>query len=309
MKIALLGIWHVHAADYLKKARENGAEILGAWDPDKKMLEDFCEKYDVKAFTSREEMLLSPADGVICCSSTDRHKEDLIAAAEAGKNIFTEKVLALTSEECEAIDSAVKKAGVRFVISLFQKSLPQHITAKKLADEGKIGKINYFRFRNCHNGSTGNWLPEHFFRLSQCGGGAMIDLGAHGMYLLDWFLGLPESGKSVFTIADTNPRNIDSLEDNAVSVFAYKDGCIGINETGFDTVGCPARLEIGGEKGYIVAEGECVTLDNGNGPEAVSLEASEPLPIVQFVTGAILPGYGMEEAKHLTKLMEMAYKK
>ena len=119
-----------------------------------------------------------------------------IAAAKAGKHIFTEKVLALTDAECDAVEAAVNEAGVTFVISLFQKYIGSRKTVKAVADSGELGKINYLRFRNCHNGSTGNWLPAHFYNAEECGGGAMIDLGAHGMYLTEWVLGMPSTAAS-----------------------------------------------------------------------------------------------------------------
>ena len=306
MKAALLGVWHVHARDYVKYALKL-ADVVGAWDEDPAKLAPFCEEFQVPAFSSIDELLASDAEAVICCSSSDTHPDVMVKAAEAGKHIFTEKVLALSSAECEKIEAAVKKNGVNFVISLVQKYTAGPSTVKALLDSGELGEINYFRFRNCHNGSTGNWLPEHFFSKKECGGGAMIDLGAHGMYLANWFLGIPESAKSVFTVWDKNVRNIDHLEDNAVTVMSYPGGVIAINETGFDSIGSPMRLEIGGSKGYAVCEDGKVYKNLGKGFEAVELLPARPLPIEQFLTGNILPGCGIEEAKHLTKLMEMAY--
>jgi len=309
MKIGLLGVWHVHASDYLRVAREMGAEVLGAWDPNAEMLAAFCKEKNLPAFESREALLASDVQGVICCSSTDRHPQDIIAAAVAGKDIFTEKVLALSTSECEEVEDAVNQAGVRFVISTPQKYTAGPRTVKQLVENGKVGKVNYFRFRNCHGGSVDRWLPEHFFHAGECGGGAMIDLGAHGMYLLDWFLGQPECGRSVFTIADENAKNIDRLEDNAVTVFSYPNGTIALNETGFDSVGCPMRLEIGGDKGYIVWEGDTVTLsDHTAVGQKIPLIPAQPLPIYQFMKEEILPGCDMQTAKGLTRLMELAYR-
>lgn len=309
MKIALLGAWHVHAMGYVKQAMEAGAEVIGCWDIDPEKARPICEKFDLPLFCSREELLNSDADGVIVCSSTDRHTEDIIAAASCGKDIFTEKVLTFNALECEAIKEAVDKAGVRFVISLVQKFTAGPTTVKKLVDQGAIGRINYLRFRNCHSGSTGNWLPAHFYDAKECGGGAMIDLGAHGMYLTDWFLGLPESAASTFTVWDHNELNKAGLEDNAVTVMKYPDGTIAINETGFVSTGCPMRLEVGGDKGYVVFEDGSVTLNTGKGAEKVPMEDALPAPIVQFVTGNILDGCGYESALNLTKLMTMAYNK
>lgn len=46
MKIAICGVWHVHAADYLKSARAH-AEVIGAWDADPARCAVFCAKHDL----------------------------------------------------------------------------------------------------------------------------------------------------------------------------------------------------------------------------------------------------------------------
>ena len=311
MKTVICGLWHVHAEGYYQVAARY-TDVIGVYEPNEAWRKAFCEKYGVKAFSSFEELLASGADAAIVSTSTDTHTEVICRLAEAKMDVFTEKVLALTSKDCEKIEKAVAENGVNFVISLPHKYAGWIRAIKKIVDSGELGKINYFRFRNAHNGSTGNWLPKHFYDAKECGGGAMIDLGAHGMYLADWFCGMPVAARSVFTLACSNEetalRNTDRVEDNAVTVLQYADGCIALNETGFVTVGYPMTLEVGGEKGCIIGNGSTVTrLTAGAAPEAVPFEENLPAPIEQFCTGRNLPGCGIEEAKHLTKLMEMAY--
>lgn len=313
MKAAILGAWHVHAKDYTKIALEVG-EVVGVWDENPERCTKFAESMGIPAFASRDELLASDAEGVIVCSSTKRHTEDIIAAIRAKKAIFTEKVLALTKQECLQIREELEKARVPFVISCPQKYTSGILTVKSVLESGEIGKLNYIRFRNCHNGSTGDWLPKHFYSREECGGGAMIDLGAHGMYVIDMLRGLPDRYASTFgqfcTLDAVREKNTDRVEDNAVTVMAYDDGCIAINETGFVTVGCPMTLEVGGENGYVVFSGGKVvknTLATQRKPVATELVPPLPAPIRQFMSGEILPGCGIEDAIHLTEMMEGAY--
>lgn len=312
MKIAICGLWHVHAEAYYQTAAEY-AQIVGVYEPNEVWRDAFCAKYQLPAFSTMEELLSSGADAAIVCTSTDTHAETIVRLAEAGMDIFTEKVLALTSAECGQIAAAVEKNGVRFAISYPHKYASGAQTVKKIVDSGELGKINFFRCRNVHDGSTANWLPLHFYNAQQCGGGAMIDLGAHGMYLSEWICGMPIAAKSVFTVACDHPevkaKNADGVEDNAVTVMQYANGCIAINETGFDSTGYPMTLEVCGELGYVrYADGkvEKKTATSGGAVE-VPMEKDLPSPLVQFCTGNILPGCGMQEAANLTKLMEMAY--
>jgi len=312
MKTIICGLWHVHAEGYYKTAAEY-TDVIGVYEPNETWRKEFCAKYNLPEFVTVDEMLNSGADAAIVCTSTDTHADIIVRLAEAGIDIFTEKVLDLTTEECEKIEAAVNKSGVRFVISYPHKYGAGAQTLKKIADSGELGKINFFRCRNVHNGSTANWLPLHFYNAKECGGGAMIDLGAHGMYLSDWFCGMPMAAKSVFTIAcdreDVKVLNSDGVEDNAVTVMQYANGCIAINETGFDSTGYPLTLEICGEQGRALYAGDKVEKWTAETKETVivPMEEALPSPLVQFCTGSILPGCGIQEAKNLTKLMEMAY--
>ena len=309
MKVAVCGVWHVHAPDYTKHALQLG-EVVGFYEADDALAAAYEAQFGLPRFPSLEALLESDCEGVIVCTATSEHPEYMVKIAQAGKHIFTEKVLALTSEGCEEIAAAVEENGVTFVISLPHKTFAPHRTLKTVVDSGELGKINYMRFRNCHSGSTRDWLPVHFYNKQQCGGGAMIDLGAHGMYLTHWILGLPLRASSAFTVAHGTSKNIDLVEDNAVTVMACQGGAIAVNETGFVSEYSPVVLEVFGEMGYVRMEGDKVvkcTPETAGKAVEVPLVDALPLPIEQFLKGEVQPGYGMEEAKALTRMMEMAY--
>ena len=94
MKIAVCGVWHVHAGDYTEKAKLS-AEVIGVYDEDPERRRDFADKHGLKEFDSFQQLLDSEAEGVIVCSSTESHTGVITAVAKAKKHIFTEKVLAL----------------------------------------------------------------------------------------------------------------------------------------------------------------------------------------------------------------------
>ncbi len=310
MKVAIAGIWHVHAGGYTETAMKLG-EVVGVYDENAKWRADFAKKFGIAEFSSYDELLASDAEGVIVCAPTNKHPEVIIAAANAGKHIFTEKVLALDEDGCEKIKNAIEENGVRFVISYPWKFRPGIMALKKAFDDGLIGQPNYMRFRNCHNGSTAHWLPAHFYSAEECGGGAMIDLGAHGMYLTDWFLGEPQGYSSAFTHACRDEKdavlNPDGLEDNAVTVMTYENGAIAVNETGFVSVGENAPLEIGGDKGYLIFDGVKAFIVSSDGKTELALPEPEDLPIDRFMKGNAAPGCGIDDALALTRMMLGAY--
>ena len=170
------------------------------------------------------------------------------------------------------------------------------------------------RFRNCHSGSVKDWLPKHFYNAEQCGGGAMIDLGAHGMYLTEWIMGMPVKASSAFTVScdlpEVKARNKDRVEDNAVTVMSFENGAIAVNETGFVSNYSPVTLEVFGEDGFVRMAGnsvvKCTSATEGKTVE-VEIKPDLPSPLVQFLTGKVLDGCSIREAKALTHMMVMAY--
>ena len=313
MKTAVFGVWHEHAPDYTLKALEHG-EVLGFYERDDALAERFAKRFGLPRFSTPEELLNSDAEGVIVCSASCDHAEDIIRIANAKKNIFTEKVLTLTEEDAERVKRAVEENGVTLTISLFQKYLGSRITVKAVADSGELGKINYVRFRNCHSGSVANWLPDHFYSRKECGGGAMIDLGAHGMYLINWILGMPKTATSTFTLACENPdalsKNSDRVEDNAVTVMSFENGAVAVNETGFVSNCSCVVFEVHGENGFVRMEGDKVfkcTNETGKALTEAIVLPSEDAPILQFLKGNALPGCGLSDAIALTQMMVMAY--
>ena len=139
-KVAFCGVWHVHAHDYYKKANEL-AEIVGVWEKDPVRRSEFCKQYGLHEFKTLDELLASDADGVIVTSASCDHAEHMIKIANAKKDIFTEKVLALTTEDCLKVKEAVERNGVQFVISLFWKYNPRVKTVKKIIDSGGKDKL------------------------------------------------------------------------------------------------------------------------------------------------------------------------
>lgn len=307
-KIAVCGVWHVHAYEYSMAAKDF-AEVTGVWDSDAERRKSFCAQHGFNEYESFEELLQSDAEGVILTSATSEHEKYIEAVAAAGKNIFCEKVLAADTAICYNIKKTIEKYGVDFVISLFRKFESLPLTVKSIVDSGELGKLNYFRFRNCHNGSSTHWLPAQFFNRDECCGGSLMDLGAHGMYLASWIMGgLPDTYSSSLGYCFTDKTQV---EDNAVAVMGYKNGAIAVNEASFVSNCCPITMEVGGENGYVYYKGKGPVIKStvltDYKPCEVGLCEAKPRPIIQFLTGNILDGCGIDDAIELTKMMEGAY--
>lgn len=309
INIGLVGTWHVHFDGYARDAQKRPeCKLTALWDPDEKIGREKAEKFccefvaDYDAFLAREDV-----DAVMVCTSTDMHKDVIIKAAKAGKHIFTEKVLCFTEADAQEVADVIDANGVKFCISFPWRGRSDFLWVKEAIDSGLIGKVNYCRMRNAHNGASANWLPDTFYDKKTCGGGAMMDLGAHGMYTLNWLMGTPEKCASAFTNV-----TVDSVEDNAVTVFTYPGGAIGVSETAFVAQNNPFELELVGDKGTILAGGflDRMCYNNGDGWKFPALPKGKPSPLDMWIdgieTGSEIP-YGTADAVALSKAMELAY--
>ncbi|WP_040950370.1 Gfo/Idh/MocA family protein [Gorillibacterium massiliense] len=249
IKLALLSYWHVHAKDYAREADAHpDTEIVAIWDEIPERGRKEAEARNVPFYENLDELLASPdIDGVIIVTPTNRHREVMIAAANAGKHIFTEKVIAPTLHEVNDILQAVEKNGVKLTVSLPRLNDGYTLAIQDVLKAGKLGDLIHVRTRLSHDGALAGWLPEHFFNKEQCGGGALIDLGCHPMYLARLFLGLPESVTATYGYISGK-----EVEDNAVAVLQYGNGAVAVVEAGFMNPRSPFTIEINGTKGTLV---------------------------------------------------------
>ena len=263
MNVALLSKWHVHAVDYAREAMENEAiTIKTVWDENQERGTQWAEELGVSYEADLQNVLDdSNIDGVIVTTATNRHKEVIIAAANHGKHIFTEKVLAFTVKECEEILEAVDRNNVQLMVNLPRLTESFYLYAQQALDKGLLGDITYIRCRVAHNGSVPSeenpkgWLPPHFYNKEECGGGALIDLGAHPIYLTNRL-----GGKVKAVSGKLNELYKLGVDDNAVVMVEYESGAMGMIETGFLSYGSPQQLELYGSEGTIMVEGQVVRI-------------------------------------------------
>jgi len=309
IRIGKISYWHVHADDYTRQALEHpGTELAAIWDEQPERGQAKAEQYGVPYYASLDEMLAQDGiDAVIVDAPTNIHREVMVKAAKAGKHIFTEKVVAPTAKEVSEILAAVREAGVKLTVSLPRLYDGYTQTIDRVLRDGKLGKLTMARVRLSHNGATANWLPPHFYSKEQCGGGALIDLGCHPMYLVRHFLGMPESVSANFGYVTGK-----EVEDNAVSVLRYADGAVGIVEAGFVNSHSPFSIELHGTEGtllYGFPDEVPVVRYNGGSDQWEKLQLDDRMPFafsqwVEHVNQGTDAVENIAAAVDLTKLME-----
>lgn len=316
LKVALLSRWHVHADDYARGAKENAdLSIELIWDEEAKRGEDWAKELNVPFEADLDKVLTNPnIDAVIVSTPTNLHKEVIIQAARNKKHIFTEKVLAFTVKDCEEIYQAVEENNVELMLSLPRLTENYYLYAQDALDSGKLGRLTSIRCRLAHNGGVGQngaktgWLPERFFNKEQAGGGALMDLGAHPIYLTNRLAGPAKAVQ-----AQLQQSQEFAVDDNSAVLVEYQSGAIGVIESGFISYGSPFQLELYGTEGVLLIEEGNARIQSSHlaetGWQTPELPESLPMPMEQW-TAAILqgtaPSITKEDVLGLTAVNEKA---
>ena len=211
------------------------AKLVGYYNPTRERAEKMADQYGGKVYDTVEELLADPdIQAVSICSANAAHGEQTIAALHAGKHVLCEKPMAVTLEECEAMVEAARQSGKYLMMAHNQRLAKPHALAKKLIDEGLIGKILSFRTMFAHSGPE-NWsiIPgpnTWFFDKSKAAMGAMADLGIHKIDLIQFLTSqrVIRATAQVRTLdkRDANGERI-AVDDNAFCIFELSGGAVG----------------------------------------------------------------------------------
>jgi 1,5-anhydro-D-fructose reductase (1,5-anhydro-D-mannitol-forming) len=220
IRIAQLGTWHVHAKHHVEDARAHvGTEPVVVWDARPGAAAAFGSAMDLPADDDLTRVLArDDVDAVVVDTATMEHPAVITAALAAGKHVFSEKVLATTGDDVRALVELARRGDRVLGVSLPRLTDPAVLTAAALVRGGAIGDLTGSRFRYAHHGAVGTpWIPEHFFDPAQTGGGALIDLGAHPVYLAMLLHGATPA-TVLATLQHVSGR---AVEDNGVLVMDF----------------------------------------------------------------------------------------
>ena len=184
---------------------------------------------------SFEQILLDPDVSVVSLATYDHlHFDEVIAAFNAGKNVFVEKPLCRSIEELGAIENTWKANGTPHLQSnLVLREAPVYKHLKDIIDSGELGTIYaidgdylYGRLHKITEGWREN-VPD--YSVMEGGGIHMIDL-------MVWLTGeRPETVATVGNNISTRDTSFD-YNDFMASTFEFPSGLIGRITANFGSV-------------------------------------------------------------------------
>jgi predicted dehydrogenase len=184
------------------------------------------------------------------------HAQPCIAALQGSKHVFCEKPLARSVSEAleltRAADEASARGGARAMVGFNYRFIPAVILARRMVNEGRLGRLFQGQFRYVDEAFVGAAPPFDWVRNRELSGrGALGDLGSHAVDLARYLLGEP-AAVAGFTRTFSRDPGV-SAPDAALGVLHYPDGSFFILETSSCCTGKKNWLafELYGEQGAL----------------------------------------------------------
>jgi myo-inositol 2-dehydrogenase/D-chiro-inositol 1-dehydrogenase len=145
---------------------------------------------------------------------------------------------------------ATQQAGVLLLYAEELFFTPKYLKAKEMADDGGFGKIHLVKQSEKHFGPHSPW----FWDVNHSGGGALMDLGCHGIAFCYWFLGRPAI-ESVYCQLGTYVHGDKTKgDDEALCIMEFEGSAVGVVEDSWGRRGgMDDRIEVYGSEGVTYA--------------------------------------------------------
>lgn len=294
IRLAFVGGEHLHFKGLLESALKSPtAEVVGMSIADTELREFFVRQYpDVPAFADSDELYdKARPEAIVTCADNRRALKVVADAARRGVHVMKEKPMAADLDVAEQMATTASRHGVRLMINWPTNWRGGIHTAKRLVEDGEIGRVLGIYNRAGHGGPPADyaargpiarvgwgWLIER----EANGGGAAVDFCSYGAVMSRWFMGQPSH---VVAHGGRYSKEFFTVEDNGIMVLGYPRGQSVIEGT-WTQPAVPVRLPtmIYGERGAIALTGpDEVSLANlGSSGEKVSTESrtvtADPLP-------------------------------
>jgi predicted dehydrogenase len=207
--------------------------------------------------------LSGTVDAVVIAAPHPFHASLGQSAFRAGLDVLMEKPLAVHKAEAMALIAASK--GHIFAAMFNQRTDSCFQKVRELVQGGGLGELHRFTW------TITDWFRTHaYYRSSPWraswkgeGGGVLINQAVHNMDLLQWIFGMPTKVRATCGFGKYHPIEV---EDEVTALLEYRDGATGVFITSSGEAPGINRLEIAGDRGLLVLDGEHLHLRKNEVP-------------------------------------------
>lgn len=176
--------------------RAEHSELVAVMRRDSTKAEDFARRHGVgRWYDSVSDLLGDPeVDAVYIATPPRFHLEHTLAALAAGKDVYLEKPMAMSADECRQIIKAEEKSKNKLALAHYRRALPAFTRIRELIEDGTLGTVRLAEL-NFFLPESNNLIPDNGdnWRVNPAisGGGLFHDLSPHMFDLLLVYFGEP----------------------------------------------------------------------------------------------------------------------
>jgi predicted dehydrogenase len=183
----------------------------------------------VKLYDDYDALLADPrVDALSICTPHDRHAEETIKGARAGKHLVIEKPVAVDPAELHRMAAAVTAAGVRTVISFVLRWNPLVLTIRQMLADGVFGHTFFVQTSYWHNTVQGGY-PGATPGPRRSSISAMLGGGCHAMDMARYLVGADVTRVTALTkdtvAGHASPANTAALVQFSNGAMGYVSAC------------------------------------------------------------------------------------
>lgn len=184
LRVGIIGAGAISPSHCIGIGSHAGAEIAAVADTNRERAEALAKEYGIpQIYGSVEELLADDSiDAVSIALPTFLHAPTAKAALEAGKHVHSDKPFALNQQEASQVVEAARASGKIMMVGMNQRFTPEAQAIRSRVERGELGEIYYAKaywLRRAGIPKFGTWFGDK----SRSGGGALLDIGVHGLDL------------------------------------------------------------------------------------------------------------------------------
>jgi 1,5-anhydro-D-fructose reductase (1,5-anhydro-D-mannitol-forming) len=227
-----------------------GHEVVAVASSSAERAASFAREHGIAAaYDNVRALLVDPAVHAVYISTTNElHRDQVFAAAAAGKHVLCEKPLALTLADALAMLETCRSAGVVMATNHHLRNAATHRRMHELVQSGAIGRPLFARVFHAV------YLPPALqgWRIGkpQAGGGVILDITVHDADTLRFILGA-EPVQAV-GMAQFGAMGHNGLEDGVMAVLNFDNGVLAQLHDAFTVKHAGTGIEIHGDQGSII---------------------------------------------------------
>lgn len=167
---------------HMPKIGEGAIKVLAVYDPDKNAIEALNSQlgYEPDVYDDYHDVINRPDISWIMDGSWNKfHCEHVVAAFNAGKNVFCEKPLATTIEDCVAMKEAYEKSGKTFIMGFTLRYSPHYRRIREIVESGEIGDIISMEFNETLDFNHGGMIMANWRRHTHNAGTHLLEKCSH----------------------------------------------------------------------------------------------------------------------------------